>query len=478
MEPTPECPPGAGDPEVYGLTWPGRRRAIEEASLPAAGRLVDDPEHDLGAGPTRNLFVEGDNLDALKCLRDDYRGAVDCIYIDPPYNTGNEFVFADSFVHRAADGEGGGDAPGRAALRHAGWASMMLPRLLVARDLLADGGVGLVSIDDKELAQLRLLLDEVFGPANVLATMIWVSNLKGRQLRHAGPAGTHEYIVCFAKDASRVDQFRGSTQSLIRQMPLVYPRTAHQVKRDARGPYVLKNQLFNTNGRFNERTCPTLVYRIHYHPGTGEVRLTDIDDETVLPGFVTALPHPNARPGLRWHAWRWSRARVLSHADELEFDLSDGTLRIWTKVRDTNTRALKDLIIGPSTQQGAADLARLGLGRVFESPKPVGLIRTLIDAAAGPDALILDFFAGSGTTAQAVWELNGADGGTRRVILVQRAEAVPPDSQAARAGFATIAQITRARVALAAEVLREAGSASDLGMKALRIESFEDAPGE
>jgi adenine-specific DNA-methyltransferase len=338
---------------------------------------------------------------------------------------------------------------------------MMYPRLLLARDLLAPDGVGFVSIDGNELAQLKLLRSEVFGARNVIATIVWVSNLKGRQISDGGPAGTHEYIVCFARDADAVARFRGSASAFHELMPAVYRRPGYAVKHDARGPYITKNELYNTNSRFNERTAPTMVFRIHYHPATGEVRVTDIDDDTTFDGFVTAMPHPNHRPGLHWHAWRWSRARVLAERDELEFDVSGATLRIRTKVRDVDGMTMKDVIMGPSTITGQRDLDELGMHRLFDNPKPVSLLRTLIAVTTTGDDLVLDFFAGSGTTGQAVLEQNAADGGRRRFVLVQLDAPVPPHSEAAAAGFATLAEVTVERMRRAADSIRSRAASGD-----------------
>ncbi len=484
-----------GPSERYRLEWPGKRAAAHAASTPPAARFRELPESSVHAASTRNLLIEGDNLDALKRLRETHAGAVKLIYIDPPYNTRNDFVYNDDFAVRrrtfrkvlgtpdAGADDPAGLAPGAAPPEedghlHSAWLSMIYPRLLLARELLADDGVGFVSIDGNELAQLRLLLGEVFGARNVIGTLVWVSNLKGRQIAAGGPAGTHEYILCFARDADAVGRFRGSASRLHALMPAVYRRPDYTVKHDARGPYVTKNELYNTNSRFNERTAPTMVFRIHYHPGTGEVRVTDIDDDTGFDGFVTAMPHPNHRPGVRWHAWRWSRARVLADRDELEFEVSDAALRIRTKVRDIDGMTLKDVIIGPSTASGRRDLDELGMHRLFDAPKPVDLLRTLIAVTTSGDDLVLDFFAGSGTTAQAVMEQNAADGARRRFVLVQLDEPVPPGSEAAAAGFDTIAEVTVERVRRAGERLRSGivdagapGDACDTGFRTLRLEA-------
>jgi adenine-specific DNA-methyltransferase len=432
--------------ERFGLQWPGKAAARQAASTPTGRRLVDVPDESVDADSTGNTIIEGDNLDALKLLRSTHAGAVRLVYIDPPYNTGSDFVFRDNLSESA-------------------WLSMMYPRLLLARELLADDGVLMVSIDRNELAPLSLLLGEIFGAQNHLANLVWVSNLKGRQFG-AGPAGTHEYIVCFARDAQRIGSFRGSASALHALMPAVYRRPGYEVKHDARGSYVTKNELYNTNSRFNEHTSASMVFRIHYHPVTGEVRTTDVDDETEFPGFVTALPHPNHRPEARWHAWRWSRTRVVADRDDLEFDVRGDTLRIRTKVRDIDGMTLKDLLIGPSTVTGQADLEALGLPKVFDTPKPVSLLRTLVGVTTRDDDLVLDFFAGSGTTAQAVMEQNAADDGRRRFLLVQLDERMPARRTAA---FSTIADVTAERVRRAGAALRARHPTLDVGFRLARL---------
>ncbi|MFL6062028.1 MAG: DNA methyltransferase, partial [Marmoricola sp.] len=343
------------------------------------------------------------------------------------------------------------------------------PRLRLARNLLREDGVGFVSIDRNEVARLTLLLEEVFGAGNVVAQLVWVSNLKGRQMSDGGPAGTHEYILCFARNASAISQFRGSAAEFKELMPAVYKPTSYAVKHDTRGAYVTKNELHNTNSRFNEQTAPTMVFRIHVHPGTGETRVSDVDDETTYDGFVTVIPHANARPDVQWHAWRWSRAKVLAEHDDLEIELDGETPRIWTKVRDVDGMALKDLIIGPSTSTGQADLAALGLGQLFETPKPVSLLETLIAATTSEDDLVLDFFAGSGATAHAVMARNHRDGGRRRFVLVQLDEPCAPGSAAAKAGFATIGGLGRERVRRAGAALQADGYVGDVGFRALSL---------
>lgn len=440
--------------EHYGLNWPGKRAAAAQAQGPAACGFVVVPEKSLGTTQSRNRIIEGDSLDALKLLARAEPESVKVMYLDPPYNTGNEFVYRDSFTKNAQSYRQSAalDPQELAGRMHSDWLSMMYPRLLLARDLLRPDGVGFISIDGNEVAQLRLLLDEVFGPQNYLGTLVWVSNLKGRQISGAGPVGTHEYIMCFARDATQVSQFRWSLSQLQGLMPAVYQAPRREVKVDGLGPYVIKNQLYNTNSKFNEVTAPTMIFNIHWHPDTGEVRVSDVDDPARFAGFEMTGPHPNARPGLRFHAWRWSRARVLADHANLEFEVHRGKLRIWTKVRDVDTTAVKDLIMGPNTITGQADLTALGLRSVFETPKPVSLLQLLIQLVSSPDddAQVLDFFAGSGSTAHAAWAANAADGGKRTFTLVQIPEPVARGSAAAAAGFETISELTAERVRRAA----------------------------
>lgn len=471
-----------GPQERYRLDWPGKREALLLSNSPTARTLRPLREESVDFDATRNLFIEGDNLETLKLLQEPLLGQVKMIYIDPPYNTGNDFLYADNFADSRDDylkQSGQVDEAGSRLVAtsetggrfHSAWLSMMYARLKVARSLLTEDGVGFVSIDGNEVAQLKMLLSELYGPDNFVATITWVSNLKGRQISDGGPAGTHEYILCFAKDAQSVSQFRGSGAAFRKLMPDVYKGAAYALKEDAKGPYVTKNELYNTNSKFNEQTAPTMVFRIHYNPDNGEVRVSDLDDDTTYPGFITAMPHANSRPGLKWHAWRWSRAKILADHEDLEFDTTNGRLRIRTKIRDVDGMTMKDIVIGPSTMTGQADLEALGMGRLFDTPKPVGLLETLVSVATGPGDLVLDFFAGSCATAEAVLRQNTKDGGQRRFIMVQLDEPCGAGTPAAAEGFSTIAAIGRERVRRAGSALRAGGFTGDVGFRALRLDS-------
>jgi len=443
--------------ERYGIQWAGWQESVRTLLTPSRAALIPSIDRSIDFFAARNVMIEGDNLEVLKLLQKAYNDRIKLMYIDPPYNTGNDFVYDDDFSDGLrgylrytgqVDSEGNrisanADRSGR---RHSRWLSMMYPRLVLARNLLTQDGVICISIDSNEFSNLKLILDDIFGPENFLNSFVWASNLKGRQIGEAGAVGTHEYILCYARNAREVGQFRGSQKALSALMPTVYKGPGYQVKEDERGPYVTKNELYNTNSRFNETTAPTMVFRIHYNPDTGEVRVSDIDDEETYPGFVTAMPHRNARTDQKWHAWRWSRAKVLKDYSELEFEVRGNELRIRTKIRDVDGTAIKDLIIGPSTVSGQADLKQIGLERIFETPKPVDLLQMLISATTAGSDMVLDFFAGSGSTAHAVALQNAEDGGDRRVISVNIPEETAKDSEARRAGLETVSAITLARL--------------------------------
>lgn len=482
--------------ERYGLNWHGKRQARQLALTPSTGTLRPCREESVDWDTTKNLMIEGDNLEVLKLLQKSYAGKVKLIYIDPPYNTGKDFVYRDDYRdnmrnYLAVTGQVDGEQPLSSNLEtsgrfHTEWLNMMYPRLRLARELLARDGVGFVSIDGGEASRCSLLLEEIFGEENVLATMSWVSNLKGRQISDGGPVGTHEYIICFARDARRICQFRANHAELRKIMPTIYKGKTYKIKEDVLGPYVTKNQLYNTNSKFNESTAPTMVFCIHHNFSSGETRVTDIDGPE-LPGFVRIMPHENATPGYRYHAWRWSQSKIEKEAHELEFVPHGDSAKIYTKVRDVAGTALKDVVIGPSTVSGQNDLKELDLAKTFDTPKPVDLLRVLLRASAEPDALVLDFFAGSASAAHAVMAENASDGGKRTFITVQLPECLDPAVAAHRAAVAAcdelglrplVSEVAKERVRRAGKKIGKANPAfaGDLGFRVFKLDTSNIRP--
>lgn len=379
---------------------------------------------------TWNTFVEGDNLEVMATLPD---GSVDLVVTDPPYNTGNGFAYDDTF--RGADG--------RLAGRHDAWVAMMRPRLVEMRRLLSARGALAISIDDNEVARLRLLLDEVLGEECFLAQVVVNLNAKGRQLGH-GFATDHEYLLVYARDADAC-VLDASTPEAVdeRDFPLA----------TADGRRFRHLPLRNTNKKFNPATAPTLHFPVWGDPATGVVATEPFD------GAVEVVPvFGDGRPAV----WRWSRPLIEARPDDLVCRRVRGRLgervdvfqRDWLERDGGRRKKLRTIWFAEevgSTDTAVAELKQT-VGHVFESPKPTGLVRRVL-ATMPADVVVLDPFAGSGTTGHAVALANVADGGSRRCLSINRAEPTRPGSHAASAGLETVADITRARLRAVASLL-------------------------
>lgn len=369
-----------------------------------------------------NMVIHGDNLEALKSLLPQYEGKVKCIYIDPPYNTGNEgWVYNDN-VNDPRIKKWLGDVVGKEGedlSRHDKWLCMMYPRLVLLHKLLADDGVIFVSIDDHEQHRLRLIFDELFGKNNYLNTYSWVNNLKGRQITGAGAAQTHEYVLSYAKSIRNVGLFELDVEKLKRVFPSSYKGFNYETEGDENGEYVVKNELYNTNSAFNEETRRNLVFNIHYNFSTNEVRFTDVNDSTVYDGYVKIPPKANNNGTHQYHAWRWGRDKIQRETDDLKFVEHKRGAKIFTKIRGFSKTIVKDIITDVTTKSGSDECKELfGATKVFDYPKPSSLVELLVEQMPG-DSIVLDSFAGSGTTAHAVLNLNKQDGGDRKFILIE-----------------------------------------------------------
>ncbi|MEV7428002.1 site-specific DNA-methyltransferase [Nocardioides sp. NPDC092400] len=375
-----------------------------------------------------NTFVEGDNLDVLRAMAAAGE-RVDLVCTDPPYNTGNDFAYRDDFR----------DSGGRPGSRHDAWVAMMRPRLEACRDLLRETGALFVSIDDNEAPRLRLLLDEVMGEQNFLAQVVVNLNPKGRQLGR-GFATSHEYLLAYARDARRTVLDASSAETVDeRDFPLLD---------EASGRRYRHLPLRNTNKKFNPVTAPTLHFPVWGDPVSGQVATEP------FAGAVEVGPvFGDGRPAV----WRWSRPRIQERPGDLVCRVVKGRAgervdvfqRDWLD-RDTPGGRRKKLPtiwlaeeVG-STDTAVAELKEL-VGHVFESPKPTGLVRRVLGTMPD-DAVVLDPFAGSGTTGHAVALANAADGGSRACVSVNSAEPTRPGSNADLAGLRTVADITRARL--------------------------------
>jgi len=367
-----------------------------------------------------NLIIHGDNLKALKALLPTYAGKVKCIYIDPPYNTGNEgWAYSDNVSSPMIKDWLGKTVDIDDLTRHDKWLCMMTPRLKILRELLADDGAIFVSIDDNEQPKLKLLLEEVFGEENYLNTFCWVSNLKGRQISGAGAAKTYEYILAFAKNIANSEPFNIDVGLAKSMMPAAYKGLDYEEESDGTGSFVVKNELYNTNSIFNEETRPNLVFNIHYNFATGQVKFSDVGSDTVYDKFIKIAPKKNNDGSHKYHAWRWSREKIERDLADLKFEMAAGGAKVSTKIRDFSGTVLKDLVTDINTTTGSKTLKEIfGREIQFDYPKPVELVDIFV-RQFGKSALVLDSFAGTGTTAHAVLGLNKEDGGNRKFILVE-----------------------------------------------------------
>lgn len=447
-----------GPQERYQLDWPGKRAAVFAANAPIAKTLRTEREESVDFETTENLFIEGDNLDALKLLQESYLNKVKLIYLDPPYNTGSDrFVYPDDYAQANEEylaNSGQVDDFGRRLVTnvesngrfHSDWLSMMYPRLKLARNLLADDGVIFVSIDDNEAAPLKSLLDEIFGAANFLTTVVW-QKVYSPMNSATQFASVHDYIHVYARN--------GATWS-----SNLLPRTAEQDQ-------AYKNPDNDSRGRWK----PVDATAAAGHATTSQYY------ELVTPAGNRFSPPPG-------RAWLYTEPRF---AEMVSND------RVWFGVNGEGRPAIKRFLsevkqgrvaqtFWPYTEVGHNQEAKKELlsriefktsDVVFSTPKPTRLIRRMLELATTPNSedIVLDFFAGSGTTADAVIQQNAQDGGNRRYILVQLAEPVDENSSE----FATISDFARERVRRAgAKVLEESGLIADgldVGFRALRVDT-------
>lgn len=474
------CKVVEGKDERYQFTWPDKKKAVLLANTPINKTLRPCREESVDFDNTENLYIEGDNLEVLKLLHETYLGKIKMIYIDPPYNTGNDFVYADDFVqsmdeYRENSGQfddGGNrlvknmDSNGR---YHTDWLNMIYPRLKLAKDMLTDDGVIFISIDDNEVENLKKISNEIFGESNYINQFAWVSNITGRQISGRGAAKTWESILVYAKDATQVSEFTIDISFAKEKMPDTYKGFNKDIRRDDRGEFAVGDTLYNHNRKFNEETRPNLVYSIFYNPDTEEIIPGDIGEEKK--GFIELLPHSNGDGVHKYHAWRWSRNKVINESyDLIVLPTSKNGYEIYTRIRDFNKTLLKDIITNISN--GDTELQKLFEGKkYFDYPKSVDLLKTLIGAISDKDAIIMDFFSGSATTANAVMELNAEDEGNRKFIMVQVPDLLDKSSVAYKDGYQTLCDIGEKRICRVSSKIKENNNKVDVGVRVLKLDS-------
>lgn len=465
--------------EFYELVWPGKRRAFHEANKAIKKTLRPNVSKSANWETTHNIYIEGDNLEALKLLQESYLGKIKMIYIDPPYNTGNDFIYADDFsmsLEEYNQEVGNADEENQRLFRntdtngrfHSDWCSMIYSRLLLARNLLANDGLIFISIDDNEVMNLRKICDEVFGESNYINHFAWVSNITGRQIAGSGAAKTWESILVYSKNVNSSYGLTVDISFAKENMPDVYKGFNKDVREDARGKFAVGDTLYNHNRKFNEETRPNLVFSIFYNPTTEEITVGDIGEKKE--GFVELLPHSNGDGVHKYHAWRWSRNKIINESYDLIVLPSSKGYEIYTKIREFNTTLLKDLIMNISN--GDAEVQKLfGNKKYFDYPKSVALLRTFIAAIPDDDFYVMDFFSGSATTAHAVMLQNAIDGGHRKFIMVQLPEKCGKTTVASKDGFESICDIGEKRIRLAAkQIFSEYHCDNDMGFRVFSVD--------
>lgn len=477
-----------GPQERYQLDWPGKRSAAFAANAPIAKTLRPVRDDSVDFDTTKNVFIEGDNLDALKLLQESYLGKVKLIYIDPPYNTGNDFVYHDDFAESTSeylrrsgqvDETGAGlqansESNGRF---HSDWLSMMFPRLILARRLLADDGVLIMSIDDTELANLRKLTDLLFGERNYIATAVWQG---GRKNDSRYVSVGHDYLLIYARSEVRLQELgvrwrerKAGVDDALEAGREAWSKSGHDA---AAATSIYRKWLSKQSG------MTPAVSRFKSIDGSG--RIYNADKDLGWPGgggprFEVLHPVTGEPVSIPGTGWRFTEARLKEQIEAglVEFGPDEKKIpRGKTFLQELDNQVAESVFTQIRTT-AAQRLARLIGPDVFDYPKDEYVLARWIDLVTGsdPDALVLDFFAGSGSTAHAVMHLNSVDGGSRRFIVVQLDEETPEDSSARGAGFTHIGQIARERIRQAGLKLREegggAGARIDIGFRMLRIDS-------
>lgn len=478
--------------EMYQFTWPGKQAARYEAATPIADTLRPVTEDSVDWDTTENLYIEGDNLRVLKLLQKSYMGKVKMIYIDPPYNTGNDFVYHDDFKTSLADEELAAGNIDEEGLRyrknldgngrfHSDWCSMMYSRLLVARSLLTEDGVIFISIDDHEVHNLRKICDEVLGAGNFVAEFVWVNSLRNELEEDTKFAGanlgklkkSHEYVLAYKKNNYSINLDRGETLYIDKLI--------------TNGGNNISQCLIKKGVRCVENITKTITGHVggtkdYYNILSEEGML--IVDGVLQNDVLIEGPLRNPITLSRYFAGE----EVIDRKGQrlIEVYLSTSGMLHTRKERAGNTPA--SVLVGKgTTKRGTLLLEEILGGKFFDYVKPIELLKYLVDKVEDKKALILDFFSGSATTAHAVMKLNAEDGGKRKYICVQLAEETPEQSEARKAGYKNICEIGKERIRRAGKKIKEETPLStqhlDTGFRVFRLDgsNYEDVtkqPGE
>ena len=491
-----------GAQERYQFTWPDKKKSVVLANQPIAKTLRLDREKSVGRDgtpgsiDTENIYIEGDNLDALKLLQETYLGKVKMIYIDPPYNTGSDaFVYDDDFTVTGtefSEASGQRDEDGNLLFDmrvnnetngrfHTDWLNMLYPRLRLAKDLLSDDGVIFISIDNCEFANLTKICNEIFGVGNFVDCITW--NTRVPKNDNKGLGNIHQYILVYVKNKNTNRQFTMQKDGLedvfelldrLKRQGVPIPEAEEELKK-----------FYNKKGYDRGITLYNALDD-NYQPW-GKINMSWPNSDTFGPTYDVLHPAthlPTKKPD---RGWRWNKETFDRHLDyEHTIKRHDGSYvcgDIWF-AKDENTQPssikyLRDVskmllrtIISLKSDGGVELEGLFGGKSIFSNPKPTALVELLIDSIKEHDAIFMDFFSGSATTAHAIMHLNAVDGGHRQYIMVQLPEATEDKSEAKKAGFNSICEVGEERISLAGKKIKEETSADiDYGFRVFRVDT-------
>lgn len=471
--------------EAYEFTWVGKKASIVEANKPIRKTLRPCKDKSLGWDTTENVYIEGDNLEVLKLLQESYLGKIKVIYIDPPYNTGSDFVYADDFRMSGEDWDSQSGAVNEDGYRmfkntdsngrfHSDWCSMIYSRLMLARNLLSPDGVIFISIDDNEVENLKKIGTEVFGASNFVAQLVWEKKKKGAFLSK-NYINMKEYVLVFAKKNVEFPGLIGEITSDEGTYPCIKTTNARGIRTIRKGTpskYKDKNYTIAANTRIS----------------SGNMELIYLDEVVVVDSILQNDVRIDSN-------WIYGQEALDGYAEKgLVYITQDNYIR--RIVNDERVKMLKDLLTrvgtdgeslayykydknlnngGWGTNEDANDELHKLLGKqyVFDFSKPTRLIAKLLQTVSDEDSIIMDFFSGSAATADAVLQLNAADRGHRKFIMVQIPEKTESDSPARKAGYENICEIGQERIKKAGEKILEqlpSGESLDVGFRAFRLD--------
>ena len=500
-----------GAQERYQFTWPDKKKSVMLANAPIAKTLRLDREKSVGRDGTsggidsENIYIEGDNLDALKLLQETYLGKVKMIYIDPPYNTGNDFIYEDDFsrgMDEYLDNSGQFDEDGNRLVQntesngrfHTDWLNMLYPRLRLAKDLLSDDGVIFISIDDNEQSNLKKICDEIFGSGNCIGPII--QNKMNAKNDTVNIQKNHEFILIYRKNTIFING---------RVLPtLVNKSEIYRDLLEENGEFFYINDTITTRGAggtLNSR--PNLGYTVYYNPETKDkIAVADYDislakisnDENeiyhndnmlVQKGYIPIRP-PKVRG--RLGCWTWALEKFNDEKKNIIITGGPNSYSVKkrTFVKESNVVKSNDKleyfaeiisnsksILDFSTNEGSNTLTNImSVSNLFSNPKNLSMMKYIIKLIDDDNFIILDFFSGSATTAHAVMQLNAEDGGNRKFIMVQLPEETDEKSEAYKAGYSTICEIGEERIRRAGKKIKEETNADiDYGFRVFKVDS-------